>query len=101
MFLVDVIQLINAPPEEESKRNYRKTGAPLHFDSKKRSPSPPVVLKPIKKKIASSKKTRSQSLSSVSTISSSDLSDFEPDVKKKVVDVKARNRNFRYRSRSR
>lgn len=81
-------QTISKPSEEVGKRFYRKTGSePGTGDpnvNKKRSPSPPVVARPVKKtKPVSSTETKRRSLSSVSSISSSDLSDFEPDKPRK------------------
>lgn len=58
----------------------------------KRSPSPPVVARPKKNKSGPSKKPiveRRRSLSSISSVSSSDLSDYETE-----------NRRRKYRSRS-
>ncbi|KAK4873888.1 hypothetical protein RN001_013248 [Aquatica leii] len=66
--------------DDVSKRSYRKTGTePGSETSKKlkRSPSPPVVAKPKKIKASNTTEKR-RSLSSVSSISSSDLSDFDP-----------------------
>lgn len=71
------------PTEEASKRYYRKTGSEPGTGEpnlKKRSPSPPVVARPVKKtKPATGATEKRRSLSSVSSISSSDLSDFEPE----------------------
>ncbi|KAF5288762.1 hypothetical protein FQA39_LY15253 [Lamprigera yunnana] len=85
--------------EEVAKRPYRKSGTEptVEIPKKiKRSPSPPVVQRPKKLKAAPTNQKR-RSLSSVSSISSSDLSDFDPSVhpttKKKIETEKPQGRN--------
>ncbi|XP_022916412.2 uncharacterized protein CG7065-like isoform X1 [Onthophagus taurus] len=92
--VVDDSQVLIQKPQEEPKKqsSYRKQSN----DSKKRSPSPPIVQKPSLKKnkntISPANREKRRSLSSVSSISSSDLSDYEPYEKK--------SRNYRSRSPS-
>lgn len=101
-FLSVEFPVIIKPSEDVMKRTYRKTGSiPSNEPVKKRSPSPPIVAKPVKKTKSNTslRRSKSRSLSSVSTISSSELSDFNPIPKNKSFE-KAKSPKRRLRTRS-
>jgi hypothetical protein len=97
--------MVDVFPDEIDKFAYNKSNLPQTAQRKK-SPSPPVVANPIKKikvgtqAAASAAGSRRRSLSSVSSITSSDLSDYD-EPKEKRPHRRSRSRSpYRNRSRS-
>ncbi|EFA08005.2 uncharacterized protein CG7065 homolog isoform X1 [Tribolium castaneum] len=102
--LVNKDELTRVHDDETDKFSYNKANLP-QSSQKKKSPSPPVVANPIKKiRVANpppaAAGSRRRSLSSVSSVSSSDLSDYD-DPKKRSYSRRSRTRSPPYRNRSR